>query len=124
MQEQKKTKGMSNYMRFLQHKRAENKKLETPLASRELTKVAGAEWRSKSNDEKAEWNAPVVEETKDVAEAVEEAVKETKDVSEKKEKKTKPKTKMKKAELVEVADSMGLDTSGTKADIIERITKA
>ena len=32
--------------------------------------------------------------------------------------------KMKKAELVEVADSMGLDTSGTKADIIERITKA
>lgn len=32
--------------------------------------------------------------------------------------------KMKKAELVEVADSMGLDTSGTKADLIERITKA
>ena len=32
--------------------------------------------------------------------------------------------KMKKAELVELADSMGLDTSGTKADIIERITKA
>jgi predicted flap endonuclease-1-like 5' DNA nuclease len=31
---------------------------------------------------------------------------------------------MKKAELVEVADSMGLDTSGTKADLIERITKA
>ena len=32
--------------------------------------------------------------------------------------------KMKKAELIEVADSMGLDTSGTKADLIERITKA
>ena len=32
--------------------------------------------------------------------------------------------KMKKAELVEVAESMGLDTSGTKADLIERITKA
>ena len=32
--------------------------------------------------------------------------------------------KMKKAELVDVADSMGLDTSGTKADLIERITKA
>ena len=32
--------------------------------------------------------------------------------------------KMKKAELVDVAESMGLDTSGTKADLIERITKA
>ena len=31
---------------------------------------------------------------------------------------------MKKAELVDLADSMGLDTSGTKADLIERITKA
>ena len=31
--------------------------------------------------------------------------------------------KMKKAELIDVADSMGLDTSGTKADLIERITK-
>ncbi|MBM67494.1 MAG: hypothetical protein CMB39_03500 [Euryarchaeota archaeon] len=31
---------------------------------------------------------------------------------------------MKKAELVELADSMGLDTSGTKADLIERITQA
>ena len=31
---------------------------------------------------------------------------------------------MKKAELVDMADSMGLDTSGTKADLIERITKA
>ena len=32
--------------------------------------------------------------------------------------------KMKKAELVEVAESMGLETKGTKADIIERITQA
>ena len=32
--------------------------------------------------------------------------------------------KMKKAELIDVADSMGLDTSGTKADLIDRITKA
>ena len=32
--------------------------------------------------------------------------------------------KMKKAELVEVAKSMGLETKGTKADIIERITQA
>ena len=32
--------------------------------------------------------------------------------------------KMKKAELVDLADSMGLDTSGTKADLIDRITKA
>ena len=31
---------------------------------------------------------------------------------------------MKKAELIEVAESKGLDTSGTKADLIERITKA
>ncbi|MEL0100127.1 MAG: SAP domain-containing protein [Euryarchaeota archaeon] len=31
---------------------------------------------------------------------------------------------MKKAELVELADSMGLETSGTKADLIERINKA
>ena len=38
---------------------------------------------------------------------------------------TKPNLKgMKKAELVEVANSMGLDISGTKADLIERITKA
>ena len=38
---------------------------------------------------------------------------------------TKPNLKgMKKAELVDMADSMGLDTSGTKADLIERITKA
>ncbi len=32
--------------------------------------------------------------------------------------------KMKKAEVVDVAESMGLDTSGTKADLIERITQA
>ena len=32
--------------------------------------------------------------------------------------------KMKKAELVDVAKSMGLSHSGTKADLIERITKA
>ena len=32
--------------------------------------------------------------------------------------------KMKKAELVDVAKSMGLKTSGTKADLIERITQA
>jgi hypothetical protein len=32
--------------------------------------------------------------------------------------------KMKKAELVDLADSMGLDTSGTKADLIDRISKA
>lgn len=32
--------------------------------------------------------------------------------------------KMKKAELVDVAKSMGLTTSGTKADLIERITQA
>ena len=32
--------------------------------------------------------------------------------------------KMKKAELVDVARSMGLTTGGTKADLIERITKA
>ena len=32
--------------------------------------------------------------------------------------------KMKKAELVDVAKSMGLKTNGTKADLIERITQA
>ena len=32
--------------------------------------------------------------------------------------------KMKKAELVELAESMGLSKSGTKADLIDRITKA
>jgi len=32
--------------------------------------------------------------------------------------------KMKKAELVELAESMNLATNGTKADLIERITKA
>ena len=33
-------------------------------------------------------------------------------------------SKMKKAELVEVAESMGLETKGTKSDLIERITQA
>jgi hypothetical protein len=32
--------------------------------------------------------------------------------------------KMKKAELVELAESMGLDTKGTKAVLVERISKA
>jgi hypothetical protein len=32
--------------------------------------------------------------------------------------------KMKKAELVDVAKSMGLSHSGTKSDLIERITQA
>ena len=32
--------------------------------------------------------------------------------------------KMKKAELVELAESMNLATDGTKADLIERITQA
>ena len=52
-------------------------------------------------------------------EAEEEEVEETSDVPSEAELK-----KMKKAELVEMAESMDLESSGTKADIIGRITKA
>ncbi len=65
----------------------------------------------------------VVEE--EAVEEVEETTEESEEEAESAEAPSEAKLKkMKKAELIEVADSMGLDTSGTKADLIERITKA
>ena len=67
---------------------------------------------------------PYIEEEE--SEDVEESEEETEEVAD--EKSEAPSTaelkKMKKAELVEVAKSMGLSHSGTKADLIERITQA
>ena len=61
MQEQKKPKGLSPYMRFLQHERAENKKTGTPIASKELTRIAGQKWRDMTPDEKAAWKTAPAE---------------------------------------------------------------
>ena len=69
----------------------------------------------------------VEEETEEAAEEEEEAPEEEESEEESESAEAPSESelkKMKKAELVEVADSMGLDTSGTKADLIERITKA
>jgi hypothetical protein len=35
-----------------------------------------------------------------------------------------PSVELKKAELVELAEARGIDTSGTKADIVERLTES
>ena len=59
------------------------------------------------------------EETEEEAPAEETEAEETSDAPTEGELK-----KMKKAELVDVAKSMGLSHTGTKADLIERITKA
>ena len=72
---------------------------------------------------------PYVEESEDVEEASEEEVVEEESEEEPEEESNDAPTqaelkKMKKAELVDVAKSMGLTTSGTKADLIERITQA
>ena len=76
---------------------------------------------------------PYEEESEEVAEETEEAAEEeeapeeeeSEEESESAEAPSEAELKkMKKAELVDVAESMGLDTSGTKADLIERITKA
>ena len=72
---------------------------------------------------------PYVEESEDVEEASEEEVVEEVSEEEPEEESNDAPTqaelkKMKKAELVDVAKSMGLSTSGTKADLIERITQA
>ena len=72
---------------------------------------------------------PYEEESEEVAEeAAEEEAPAEEEVEEEEESADAPSEaelkKMKKAELIEFADSMGLDTSGTKADLIERITKA
>ena len=72
---------------------------------------------------------PYVEESEDVEEASEEEVVEEESEEEPEEESNDAPTqaelkKMKKAELVDVAESMGLTTSGTKADLIERITQA
>ena len=72
---------------------------------------------------------PYVEESEDVEEASEEEVVEEESEEELEEESNDAPTqaelkKMKKAELVDVAKSMGLTTSGTKADLIERITQA
>ena len=63
------------------------------------------------------------EEAESEAEEEEEAEEEAEDSSIEAPSKSELK-KMKKAELVSVAESMGLDKSGTKADLVERITKA
>jgi Ca2+-binding EF-hand superfamily protein len=62
---------------------------------------------------------PYEEEEVEEEEAEDEETEETSDAPSEAELK-----KMKKAELVEMAESMDLDSSGTKADIIGRITKA
>ena len=71
---------------------------------------------------------PYVEESEDVEEASEEEVEEESEEEPEEESNDAPTQaelkKMKKAELVDVAKSMGLTTSGTKADLIERITQA
>ena len=71
---------------------------------------------------------PYVEESEDVEEASEEVVEEESEEEPEEESNDAPTQaelkKMKKAELVDVAKSMGLTTSGTKADLIERITQA
>ena len=59
------------------------------------------------------------EEAEEAEEAEEESAEESSDTPSEAQLK-----KMKKAELVDVAKSMGLKTSGTKADLIERITQA
>ena len=69
-----------------------------------------------------------------VEEAIEEPAEEEEEAPEEEESEEEPDSaegpseaelkKMKKAELVDVAKSMGLTTGGTKADLIERITKA
>ena len=69
-----------------------------------------------------------------VEEAIEEPAEEEEEAPEEEESEEEPESaegpseaelkKMKKAELVDVAKSMGLTTGGTKADLIERITKA
>ena len=65
----------------------------------------------------------VVEE--EAVEEVEETTEESEEEAESAEAPSEAKLKkMKKAELIEVAESMDLDTSGTKADLIDRITKA
>ena len=77
---------------------------------------------------------PYEEESEEVAEETEEETAEEEEAPAEEESEEEPESaeapseaelkKMKKAELVDVAESMGLDTSGTKADLIERITKA
>ena len=72
---------------------------------------------------------PYVEESEDAEETSEEEVVEEESEEEPEEESNDAPTqaelkKMKKAELVDVAKSMGLTTSGTKADLIERITQA
>ena len=72
---------------------------------------------------------PYVEESEDVEEASEEEVVEEESEEEPEEESNDAPTqaelkKMKKAELVDVAKSMGPTTSGTTADLIERLTQA
>ena len=95
MQEQKKPKGLSPYMRFLQHERAENKKTGTPIASKELTRIAGQKWRDMTPDEKAAWKTAPAEDNVAPAETPEKATKKKAKASKKKAKAS----KMKKAEL-------------------------
>ena len=61
MQEQMKPHCLSNYMRFLQHARAENKKSDTPIASRELVCLVGEKWRAMSSEEKEAWKGSEVQ---------------------------------------------------------------
>ena len=64
------------------------------------------------------------DELEEVEEVEEEVVEETV-TEESKEAPTAAELKrMKKAELIEVAQSMGLETNGTKADLVDRITQA
>ena len=83
------------------------------------------EEESTDSEDEVEEVAEEVEEAEEAEEVEEEVVEETVAEEETTEAPSEAQLKkMKKAELVEVAESMDLATSGTKADLIERITQA
>jgi len=98
---------------------------ELDIALLNIRNTLGIEFIPYEAEEEAEEAAEAAEEEAEEEEAAEEEAAEEEAAEESSDAPSEAQLKkMKKAELVDVAKSMGLKTSGTKADLIERITQA
>jgi len=139
MQEKRKKKTLSPFMRFLAKERADNKAASDPIPSKEITKLAGQKWKLLSDEQKAAWKVaeiqkpeeatvePTVEIQKpeeDAKETVEELVEAPKKAK-KAPKKAKKAPKMTKKQLTShLIETHGWDAKLLSKFIVSELTQA
>jgi hypothetical protein len=61
MQEKRKKRTTTPFMRFLAKERIENRTVANPIPSKEITKLAGQKWRLMSDEQKAAWKVAEIQ---------------------------------------------------------------